>query len=407
MNASPINHSKTVISEPPPLDDYPVDVEEDLKEGFDIDLNDSELPELPNDLNEFEQHSSNTTDAEIIPDCFDRPSQETSTLGNETPFQKLVKQDEPTAETTSVTISQSDLNIEKDEFFEFNSGPAIVEPTGGNQQEDFIKSLPVLTKPFNNAPIQESLGQLNNNIDDIEVDKSNSISNSGDDLDQTEERPESKEINSSFELEDLDFIIPVEGAIPLSKAQENHDDFSDFNDFKSAPVTENVECEVQVFEPQIVQPQAVSFEANFASFGESGETSMDDFDDFQDFSSTQEHSYESKLQVREFEAEDDDDFGDFSDFKQTAQIPTNEINQESFFRKDNLVSVLDMMFPKLSTDTETVDFQNNELNQSEIIRNLNNFDTSKALGYQYNSSRSSQTLVKALGIDTRNIVSYY
>lgn len=309
------------------------------------------MPELPNDFNEFRQHDIPGTCTDV---------EEALTISNT--IHILGIKDEPTKESPISTIPEMNSNLEK---------------SFCNQQKEFIESLSP-TIPCDDIPIQQSFGSFISEVD-IAVDiVYECVSQSG---------------RNNFE--DSDLIIPLDDTV---FSNIGHDD-DDFNDFKSAPIPDNLTRKVPVFEPQIVQPEAISFEANFASFSET-------FDDNQDLSSVHTQQTELKIDSKSFNEDNDDDFDDFQDFSvQTTHIFKNVINQETFFEQENVVSVLDMMFPLISLDPEFESFQKNELDQSDIIRNLNDFDTSKALGYQYTSSKSSQTLVKALGIDTRNIVS--
>jgi hypothetical protein len=49
----------------------------------------------------------------------------------------------------------------------------------------------------------------------------------------------------------------------------------------------------------------------------------------------------------------------------------------------------------------------NDMKSDGIVKKLDDFDATFALGYHYNNSTASQIIVKALGIDTRNIVSKF
>uniref|UniRef100_A0A182KAD9 Clathrin_bdg domain-containing protein n=1 Tax=Anopheles christyi TaxID=43041 RepID=A0A182KAD9_9DIPT len=112
--------------------------------------------------------------------------------------------------------------------------------------------------------------------------------------------------------------------------------------------------------------------------------------------------------------EDDDDFGEFSDFKQpeaigitTATLPTPP--PLSTFSLESVHKLLEAMFPSivpesLDTDTGQQMVAANIIPSSKLHSQLQDFDNSSALSYQYSKSSSSKTLVTALGIDSRNIM---
>lgn len=144
----------------------------------------------------------------------------------------------------------------------------------------------------------------------------------------------------------------------------------------------------------------------------------DDFGDFEDVSpidnftkeSVLPNASEKSLEVKI--AESDDDFGDFSDFSQSQpSIPIIKTNIEHVYVKISLL--LEMMFPyELSKGdcaeeaaiTETRPTINEHL-LNKTTSNLKNFDNAKALDYQWLTSVGKNSLVTALGIDLRNIVS--
>lgn len=123
-------------------------------------------------------------------------------------------------------------------------------------------------------------------------------------------------------------------------------------------------------------------------------------------------------------ASDDDDFGDFNDFQQdttsvAAHTPLAEIPKSSSFDlksiSERFKSILDTAFP-VSSDEDDEDTSsapsNNEILTNKIehfingtTMHLKNFENAKALQHQWANSTGKNVLIKALGIDARNIVS--
>lgn len=114
--------------------------------------------------------------------------------------------------------------------------------------------------------------------------------------------------------------------------------------------------------------------------------------------------------------EDFSDFDDFSDFSQApVQVSTKpiELQHTVFMTPPNVNDIVNMMFPsRLSSQDQfqerlTNDFSKEHeiINSDRFVKIFNDIDSTLALGYHYNNSKASQSLVVALGIDTRNIVS--
>lgn len=108
-----------------------------------------------------------------------------------------------------------------------------------------------------------------------------------------------------------------------------------------------------------------------------------------------------------FDGEDDDDeFGEFSDFNDFSQTQTFAspltANVEELTAK--IKPLLDSLFP--SSDNESEDGSYDALDiTNDTMRIIRDFENSKALDHQWTSSVGKNSLVTALGIDSRNIVS--
>lgn len=146
--------------------------------------------------------------------------------------------------------------------------------------------------------------------------------------------------------------------------------------------------------------------------------SYDEFDDFQEFAKFPAESTFKPVETipKDDQANfssfvehdnDDDDFGEFNDFKPTevapaaAAIPTS---QSSSFTPECILSVITGVFPACAEEPQS-DTGQSDILQDKIYHELKDMDFSKALSFQYNNSESNASLVRALGIDSRNIVS--
>lgn len=108
--------------------------------------------------------------------------------------------------------------------------------------------------------------------------------------------------------------------------------------------------------------------------------------------------------------DDFDDFGDFSDFSQ-SQPTISIIKSVTENVCPNIPLLLDMMFPIAPSEciqqSVTDDIKPNldtKYMLNKTTADLKNFDNSKALDHQWLQSIGKNSLVTALGIDSRNIV---
>ncbi|KAL9693979.1 hypothetical protein quinque_013264 [Culex quinquefasciatus] len=154
---------------------------------------------------------------------------------------------------------------------------------------------------------------------------------------------------------------------------------------------------------------------------------QDDFDDFQEFAKFPTGSSASFAQPTATEedpvedaGDDEDDFGEFSDFKQSEVVATPVIaapavsiptSRSALFRSDSILAVITGMFPSVATPEEEQSDTGQKdggggpaMEEDKVCRELRDMDSAQALSYQYNSSESNKALVRALGIDSRNIL---
>lgn len=416
--------------EPPPLDsDVPPPLDDKLRENdFDLDeeeiiIEDNrnlELPELPTDFNVF---SSVATDENVtylhsppklpeyqpppadlhveVKDCDRSESPETHDVAKEKEsFELRVEVDEkqpkdlnystdesPAIKHLDVTaVSKSDeIDTEKP----FNISDVIVEPDVDASEEKEIKITDVEIK-----------------VDDDDVQVQEHFECDSDDAIQVN-KVEVAFTTETFHGSDSEFDDftgftkhdDIPESLPELKLDDDDDD-DDFNDFETAEM------------PTVIdEPAAVPFEADFSGFNAFSETT--EFNEFEDFK-VAGFSSETTLENQAQDDDDDDDFGDFSDFTQAPAPNATQLETQTvaFIKPANVNGVIDMMFPSTSSSTsEKPAMDSDYVSEQEVIKSdnfvnkFNDFDSTVALGYLYSNSKASQTLVKALGIDTRNIVS--
>lgn len=153
----------------------------------------------------------------------------------------------------------------------------------------------------------------------------------------------------------------------------------------------------------------------------------DDFDeDFGDFEEGPSKSHTIEVESAPQNAAtdfDDDDFGDFNDFQQdTASVPTSvhtplaDMPKTTSFdlksASDRFKSILETAFPTNGDDDEETSNEVDFTSKIDHLINgttmqLKNFENAKALQHQWTNSTGKGVLIKALGIDGRNIVSVH
>lgn len=246
------------------------------------------------------------------------------------------------------------------------------------------------------------------------------------DIPSWDERPQGNDTNDfAFEADFSQFsafetavapdasILQTEQHIDISTSSINQipeDDFDDFESFQAA-------------EPPPLPPTTTAKKG-------SHELNDDDSGDFDDFKASEDApSLVPELDIPVDADDDDDDFGDFNDFQQQQPVVSQTIPQSTStnsisslpnhasstidiqFNVSKIQPLLDQMFPGGSgptlddsdagyeSSTQTVVYTN------EITTVLKDVENSKALDHQWLSSMGKSALVKALGIDSRNIVS--
>uniref|UniRef100_A0A1B0CQQ3 Aftiphilin clathrin-binding box domain-containing protein n=1 Tax=Lutzomyia longipalpis TaxID=7200 RepID=A0A1B0CQQ3_LUTLO len=212
---------------------------------------------------------------------------------------------------------------------------------------------------------------------------------------------------------DVNFVISDD------KASQDGEEFDDFAEFASA-AADMPRQEADGEEAAPPENPEIPSEGNLQEFTSAKaeisipcEETIDFVADFSQFDVPADVPVAANVVVNQSvdnQGDDDDEFGDFSDFQQpeaapTAVIDTNNLNSQ-------FLSALSLMFPKGEEDSpegaksteENTKIDTELAQKSQILLDLKDFEASKALQYQWPNSTSNQSLIRSLGIDSRNIL---
>lgn len=192
--------------------------------------------------------------------------------------------------------------------------------------------------------------------------------------------------------------------------------FDDFTDFKSSEIDDNTvvnDSEVISSKTEITATETVLNNI---------EDSNDDFNDFTDFKTANETEQpdilKSAIETEELNLKtdetkenseeniQDDDFGDFDDYS-IVEDQTSNIEFVANFDEPNVKNAEELLkniftFEESELpDCKTIDFINND-----VFKHVQDIEHTNALSYHWTNSESQKTLLKALNIDSRNIVSH-
>lgn len=447
---------------PPPFDDFEEKLEfdknlDDLEENttdFDMELPtdynyfataalDSNFgiapPEIPEDFNNFVIRNDSPPPLDIMEKEINL--EDTTSKKSESPVHNNNDSDVAIEkEDISVGVIEVPVNVEHkvdvSEIEKLNDEDDGVPLSSSNDNsfDDFHFIPPPLEDDKNSEENSVKIDQFvlsdDIKVQDVEIKLEDYVESDDeskkDNLKNISEQIEVVEENESFEIPD---DVPLDQSPIPSLNLDDDDDDDDFRDFESA-IPVNRQLETHNFVAPVAtldSPDEFKFEADFSNFNafESSEnaTTNSFVENVQGFSSiigtekVAEQKIEQKEQIEEFDDDDDDDFGDFNDFTQApapvVQPPLAQFDNQSLLKtlkSTNLKEVMDMMFPQSQTDRQqSLDDEQHEnvLTNDDFVKSLSDFDTTLALGYQYNNSSTSQSLVMALGIDARNIVSIF
>lgn len=190
-------------------------------------------------------------------------------------------------------------------------------------------------------------------------------------------------------------------------AEDNEDDFDDFQNFSSAPASTPTPAVL----PIISAPNSLSITAE--NNNTNPQTEPLKIVSFEPLGKVVESEANS------FNNDDDDDFGDFEEA--SFETPASQFTSATTVVQkqtpttitvngnigERLGTVLKMMFPTEMTSTA----DDNELEQTAKVTNkitdtlsFEAIEAAKALEFQWPQSEMRHALIRAIGIDSRNIV---
>ncbi|XP_061721668.1 uncharacterized protein LOC133528332 isoform X1 [Cydia pomonella] len=319
-------------------------------------------------------------------------------------------------------LYDSNVDIDKSTSSDKNKSPHIPDVTS-IITSDLHETLP-LDEITSTPPSLDDIDDPRNSIDDLKMDNEN-VTDSIDVKNETETGPT---LNMNDQVETVQ--VPETFQEVLAEVNnETDDEFGDFNDFHSASnirpstITSIVDACENPWENNQTDsmdhsqmPQSSDFGAFEAHFEDAEETEPPIFDEFK---SEAARSAPDGQSLEQNIVEDDDDFGDFDDFKSSVQETKDHENDI----QDPLARVLDFQ----STESESQLLENinkilNSIFEEEIPEPETEFDgklegmlcetwghlleTDVRQPYiiNWNSSIGQKTLLKALCIDSRNIL---
>lgn len=241
---------------------------------------------------------------------------------------------------------------------------------------------------------------------------------------------------SNFEVEFVKNIDTQSSNVDYNTTVTNTDDsFDDFVEYESN-FTEPEKCDFVEYESEAAEKSHLStqskvikdenvFAADFSQFeafseNKSNETAQQDVNYQLDSDNTTLNQANTKIpstltdvvdDFNDFESVDDDDefgefndFSDFSDFSQSQTFASTSLTTNVQELSAKIKPLLDNLFPSSDSDSEDGNYDALDLTNvtTKIIKD---FENSKALDHQWTSSVGKSSLVTALGIDSRNIVS--
>ncbi|XP_066259561.1 aftiphilin isoform X2 [Euwallacea similis] len=198
----------------------------------------------------------------------------------------------------------------------------------------------------------------------------------------------------------------------ITEENINNDDFSDFPTSLSNFGTQTVsDSNVNSVETDISSPNfAASDNDDFGDFS-SNITSNFGQDDFKAFASFPPLEPEKGTQST-FDDEEDD-FGDFASTttpvmqkqvsKTCENVPKHTLLLNEKEALEKATEIVNEMFPKGETSNEYVEIRGLEA-EDKIFNQIKNITDTHALGFQWPKSASQNLLLKALNIDSRNIL---
>lgn len=326
---------------------------------------------------------------------------------------KVDEEIESIIESNSIQVDTSEPNIVIVKNFDIPSSSNNDSPICDNVSLSAFDDNPIDTTD----PLKELNSDVDNNLQDISCEN---------DSDKTQ-KLEEIEITSNPNLQGFDEHKNLTETKPDENIiNDDFSDFGDFDDFQSVNSKNNVSSVVEKSENPWVNDDSNQFEfGNFAVNFEDKFSTEDNVTLKSESVSNNEAQLKSEVKETDHQLEDDDDFGDFDDFKSSARKPeANEIGVEDPSHCHHELSVLNLQStenePQIlesitnvlrSVFLEEITEPENEFEGklesllSETWGHLMETDERQPYIVHWNNSLGQKTLLKALCIDSRNIVS--
>lgn len=223
--------------------------------------------------------------------------------------------------------------------------------------------------------------------------------------------------NIKFEFDDsINFEIFEVPKVILSNVVE----VQEVEEEIKVQVQEETVCSIEKINCDETNNEEIHFEADFSAFEAHfpiNEIVINQIDQLKENEGKEEKINQVELVLGD--DDDDDDFGDFNDFNdftQEQERVIEAIKEDTqipivipLLKPDDISSIIDHMFPHkkdiqdVSLNTESIILK---AFMDNVVQYLKDVDTTLALNYDYKDSSTNHILIKALGIDERNIVGH-
>jgi hypothetical protein len=274
-------------------------------------------------------------------------------------------------------------------------------------EDDFSELQSVVPSSINNCDeIQD------NDINNVEIEPTKEVVEDQDDLnvndnvldafsESVQEKinsDASSELNETNEIKSEDEYIEEINSEIIDKDNEKDKFDSSSKEINYDNLSESsVSLKVCETDPKFSDDEFGDFENHFGAEFEDKQASEDEFADFTNSFAPKEDA----------EDQEDDDFGDFEspefgDFSQTCGHPDYmDINVKNAADKSG--TILKEMFPGVEEEMDEFEYID-DTKANKIFDELKDITETNALIYQWSKSNSQKMFLKALNIDTRNIL---
>ncbi|XP_063367317.1 uncharacterized protein LOC134655785 isoform X2 [Cydia amplana] len=349
---------------------------------------------------------------------------------------KINNEEELNIEDLNLTVEEESLNsVVKNELYDSNADIDKSESSDKEKSPHIPDVTSIITSDLHETlpsdeitstpPSLDDIDDPPNTIDDLKMDNEN-VTDYIEVKNETETDPS---FNMNDQVEPLQAPETFQQVLTeVNNETDDDDEFGDFNDFhtasniKPSTITAIVDACENPWESnqtestdQSQMPVSSDFGAFEAYFDDTEKTEPPIFDEFK----SQVASVPDGQSLQQNIVEDDDDFGDFDDFKSSVQETKDNENdiQDPLTRVldfqstesesqllENISKILYSIFDEEIPEPETVFDGRLEGMLCETWGHLLETDVRQPYIVNWNSSIGQKTLLKALCIDSRNIL---